>query len=1149
MDEGTDAIDMLEGRIVPLRQGYVGVVSRNAKDTTNYSKTIKESLAEEALFFRQHPSYRNISHRCGVPYLSKLLNRRLMYHIRDTIPDLKTRLMRSIHETEAELQSYGDPLFEKDGSSQGALLLHLFSKFTRNFCDSIDGKRLKNGDQLAGGARLHHIFHEIFARTIQDFDCFYVKRTGTNRPARLSDAEIRTAIRNATGPKAVLFVPEAAFELLVKKQIEKLEEPCLQCIDHVFEELQRIVVECEVPEMRRFVNLRDSIFEVVRGVLKKCLQPTNQMIINLIQIELAAGPLEIILGLDVRPHLVPLEELRQGAGAAAGAYGHLPPGSPGIEAHQSREQSRQSPAMQQPEQQSASSSFFSFLKGSVPLQSQPGQGTLLHQSGPAGNKLRASFTDSGAAPGSHQLSGAAGGHGTPHHLVPASLFPPSAVGGGAASASGAGGVIASTHSSGDRSMLNPNGAYARIQQPHEAAAIRLPQMPSTVFPSDELSDRERVEINIIKTLIASYYGIVKKNIVDAVPKSVMQQHHGNTDAIVILLTLPFYACVFFRDNYIDEGFAVTRNADVADVSRSTWYDVLNATENGFFTPLMLVHDFWGQDLWPNDGIHWTHKSYRPLITYSFRLSYLLFPHDPMPSLRFLNCLTHTLCCLVLKRCWFFRENVFAAYLFAVHPVHVENIVYLVGRADSAATLFFLLGADSENLLRVAACTVASGLCKETGFTLPILVAFLCLVQRKYVKGALFLVLFLAVFAARSAFVQGTTAEFGYVDTPKHLDLRVMGILAAYLFLVAMFFRVVPRRRKVLDQGRARANSGDHGEQEMVREADADDDDDGAPVGCRSGSRTKSSSSSGVAISSQTIKRNDAMLIDYFAAAMVVIPFVPASNLFFLVGTTIGERLLYPCTVGSCLLVTRVFLSPENLFPWLRRYARMTHWRSKETLFEVDAKASKWQPRSAKILHQYAVLLQAKGESHHDEALSYYQKALDVFDDNAMSDYCMARIYLEKGDCHKGLQIFIKINNGTFLLNNDFGYALSCVGAYDEAVPILEEALTILPTNFAYVYNALALGVFHLRKDLQKVIDLLQTGLSMHPDEFTLWFNMGVVLLKGQVFEEAQKTFVEAEKHVKTIFEYQTLVDAVGKMKEGKQEELQLLWLKVPVARS
>ncbi len=53
------------------------------------------------------------------------------------------------------------------------------------------------------------------------------------------------------------------------------------------------------------------------------------------------------------------------------------------------------------------------------------------------------------------------------------------------------------------------------------ASIKLPQMPNTVHPSEDLTDREKVEINIIKTLIASYYGIVKKNIVDAVPKSIM----------------------------------------------------------------------------------------------------------------------------------------------------------------------------------------------------------------------------------------------------------------------------------------------------------------------------------------------------------------------------------------------------------------------------------------------------------------------------------------------------------------------------------------------------------------------------------------------------------------------------------------------------
>lgn len=56
------------------------------------------------------------------------------------------------------------------------------------------------------------------------------------------------------------------------------------------------------------------------------------------------------------------------------------------------------------------------------------------------------------------------------------------------------------------------------------STIRLPQMPPTVYPTDELSEREKVEINIIKTLIASYYGIVKKNVVDSVPKSIMYKY-------------------------------------------------------------------------------------------------------------------------------------------------------------------------------------------------------------------------------------------------------------------------------------------------------------------------------------------------------------------------------------------------------------------------------------------------------------------------------------------------------------------------------------------------------------------------------------------------------------------------------------------------
>lgn len=52
----------------------------------------------------------------------------------------------------------------------------------------------------------------------------------------------------------------------------------------MYDELQKIVEKSELPEMSRFTNLRDRILEVVCGVLKRCLAPTNQMIHNIIQV-------------------------------------------------------------------------------------------------------------------------------------------------------------------------------------------------------------------------------------------------------------------------------------------------------------------------------------------------------------------------------------------------------------------------------------------------------------------------------------------------------------------------------------------------------------------------------------------------------------------------------------------------------------------------------------------------------------------------------------------------------------------------------------------------------------------------------------------------------------------------------------------------
>ena len=87
----------------------------------------------------------------------------------------------------------------------------------------------------------------------------------------LTSMDILTAIRNATGPRPALFVPEVSFELLVKRQIRRLEEPSMRCIELVHEEMQRIIQHCgnEVQqEMMRFPRLHEKIIDVVTNLLR-----------------------------------------------------------------------------------------------------------------------------------------------------------------------------------------------------------------------------------------------------------------------------------------------------------------------------------------------------------------------------------------------------------------------------------------------------------------------------------------------------------------------------------------------------------------------------------------------------------------------------------------------------------------------------------------------------------------------------------------------------------------------------------------------------------------------------------------------------------------------------------------------------------------
>jgi dynamin 1-like protein len=58
--------------------------------------------------------------------------------------------------------------------------------------------------------------------------------------SELTDEDIHTVRRNAVGVKADLFVPNSAFETLVKRLIQKLEDPAAACVRLVAEQIKQV---------------------------------------------------------------------------------------------------------------------------------------------------------------------------------------------------------------------------------------------------------------------------------------------------------------------------------------------------------------------------------------------------------------------------------------------------------------------------------------------------------------------------------------------------------------------------------------------------------------------------------------------------------------------------------------------------------------------------------------------------------------------------------------------------------------------------------------------------------------------------------------------------------------------------------------------
>ncbi|XP_068546842.1 dynamin-3 isoform X6 [Anas acuta] len=275
MDEGTDAREILENKLLPLRRGYIGVVNRSQKDIDG-KKDIKAALLAERKFFLSHPAYRHMADRMGTPYLQKVLNQQLTNHIRDTLPAFRSKLQSQLLSIEHEVEVYKN-FRPEDPTRKTKALLQMVQQFSVDFEKRIEG----SGDQvdtleLSGGAKINRIFHERFPFEL-------VKMEFNEKELR---REISYAIKNIHGIRTGLFTPDMAFEAIVKKQIVKLKGPCLKSVDLVMQELINTVKKC-TKKLATYPRLCEETERIVAGYIREREEKTKDQVLLLIDIQVS----------------------------------------------------------------------------------------------------------------------------------------------------------------------------------------------------------------------------------------------------------------------------------------------------------------------------------------------------------------------------------------------------------------------------------------------------------------------------------------------------------------------------------------------------------------------------------------------------------------------------------------------------------------------------------------------------------------------------------------------------------------------------------------------------------------------------------------------------------------------------------------------
>ena len=476
------------------------------------------------------------------------------------------------------------------------------------------------------------------------------------------------------------------------------------------------------------------------------------------------------------------------------------------------------------------------------------------------------------------------------------------------------------------------------------------------------------------------------------------------------------------------------------------------------------------------------KLYRPLVIWSYALNFALVGNHPA-GFRVFNIALYAVCVLLVFRLIqrLFDDQRLAlatAVLFAVHPIHVEAVASIVGRAELMMSAFVLLsllcylkvatattpGRYAKNLGASLVCFFLALLCKEKAVALVALVPLVDAtrslregdVRRVLRQNARFYVVFAAVaalyFCIRVVVLGAvTSAQVGSPQTGSY------ALLAGAPFATRW---VTPLRAlggywKLLIWP-----SGLSAFHDVRMEPGFMSFDVVWPLVVA------------MAVCAWVIwsarKRHAEV---FFSIGFFALTFLPVSNFTVPIGTVLAERLIFLASLGFSLLVgqflsqTRkpvliVLLGLLAIFGGLRIGSRNTDWKNNIAIGEA---ALQVDPHSAHAIDNLAVAYLVEGDDKRAEDLLL--QAVKITPLNWSPYLNLGNLYAMRGQSDQADRWYAKaaeLNPENPKPHFNRGLLAAQKGKFDEAISLYRRALELDP-HMAVAHNALGAALARQKK--------------------------------------------------------------------------------------